>query len=174
MQQPHPSAILPTGIDSAPNLAASSNSLILPAALQPAAPDAIMPPAEQLQPSSKKRRAVPAELREALAAADANVELVLIFDTSGGKKGAFGGFASESRDSTERTIDDIITATIPGIKIEQKRIDNISVYTEPSYFIVLLVSPDDKAKVLGSQLDLRAEGGGDAHLKIKTNGAGGS
>ena len=113
-----------------------------------------MPLAAPPQPFAIKRRAVPEELREALAAADRLVELVLIFDTSGGKKGAFGGLGSDARDSTERTIDDIIAATIPGVKIEQRRIDNISVFAEPSYFIVLLVSSDDKAKVLGPHTEV--------------------
>jgi hypothetical protein len=52
----------------------------------------------------RKRRIVTEEEREQLHAADSLVELALIFDTSAGKKGAFGGFGQDARESTERTI----------------------------------------------------------------------
>ena len=59
----------------------------------------------------RKRRIVSAEERQELHVADSLVELALIFDTSAGKKGAFGGLGQDARKSTERTINDIVQAT---------------------------------------------------------------
>lgn len=116
----------------------------------PAGADATMPPAPIAAPD-RKRRVVTEEEREELYAADELVELALIFDTSEGKKGAYGGFGQEARESTEYTISDIIQATVPGVHIEQIRVDSINVFTNPSYYIVLLVSKDDAEKTLGPQ-----------------------
>ena len=112
--------------------------------------DATMQPAPTAAPD-RKRRIVTNEEREELYAADSLVELALIFDTSDGKKGAYGGFGQEARESTERTINDIIQATVPGVHIEQIRVDSINVFATPSYYIVLLVSKDDAEKTLGPQ-----------------------
>ena len=101
----------------------------------------------------RKRRMVTEEEREQLHAADSLVELALIFDTSAGKKGAFGGLG-DARESTERTITDIIQATVPNVKIEQARIDSINVFANPSFYIVILVSRDDAEKTLGPQAEL--------------------
>jgi len=99
--------------------------------------------------ASRKRRVVTEEEKEELRAAESLVELALIFDTSDGKKGAFGGLCQDARESTERTIDGIVQATVPGLKIEQIRVDSLDVFEQLSYYIVLLVSRDDAVKTLG-------------------------
>ena len=109
-----------------------------------------MQPAPTAAPD-RKRRIVTEEEREELYAADSLVELALIFDTSEGKKGAYGGLGQEARESTERTINDIIQATVPDVHVEQIRVDSINVFSNPSYYIVLLVSKDDAVKTLGPQ-----------------------
>ena len=88
---------------------------------------------------------------EELYAAEQYVEIAIIFDTSDGKKGAFGGLGQDARESTERTINDIVTMTLPDKHVEQIRVDSINVFANPSYYIVVLVSRDDYASTLGSQ-----------------------
>ena len=75
------------------------------------------------QSSSRKReRVVSTEVLEEIQAAERLVEITLIFDKSDGKKGAYGGLRHDARESTERTINDIFLATVPGIRIEQLRL----------------------------------------------------
>ena len=111
-----------------------------------AQPDAPMEP-------PRKRRTAPAGQLELIRAAINAVEIALIFDTSDGKKGAYGGLGdtnARTRDSVERTISSIITATLPGVQFEQCRVDHISVYKEPSFFIILLVTQAIADATLGA------------------------
>ena len=117
--------------------------------------DTIVPPAGAPPPPyriERKKRIASAETLAQFAQAEDMRELVLIFDTSKGKKGAYGGLGHDAREEQERTIDDIIEATTPGIKYEQKRIDQINVYDDhPTYYIVLLVPTSEAHKALGPQ-----------------------
>ena len=117
--------------------------------------DTIVPPAGAPPPPhriERKKRIASAETLAQFAQAEDMRELVLIFDTSKGKKGAYGGLGHDAREEQERTIDDIIEATTPGIKYEQKRIDQINVYDDhPTYYIVLLVPTSEVHKALGPQ-----------------------
>ena len=82
-------------------------------------------------------------------------ELVLIFNTSKGNKGAYGGLGHETREAQEKTIDSIIEATVPGLHFEQKRIDQIDVYEDkPTFFIVLFASSTEVDKALGPQSEV--------------------
>ena len=56
----------------------------------------------------RKRRTASAETLAQFEQAGAMRELVLIFDTSKGKKGAYGGLGHETREAQEKTIDSII------------------------------------------------------------------
>ena len=102
---------------------------------------------------TRKRRTAPAGQLEHIRAAINMVEIALIFDTSDGKKGAYGGLGetnARTRDSVERTMTSIITATLPGVQFEQCRVDQISVYKEPSFFIILLVTQAIADATLGA------------------------
>jgi hypothetical protein len=112
------------------------------------------PPDAQMGPSRKRGgRTAPAGQLESIRAAINMVEIALIFDTSDGKKGAYGGLGdtnARTRDSVERTMNSIITATLPGVQYEQCRVDQISVYKEPSFFIILLVTQATADAILGA------------------------
>ena len=111
----------------------------------------VVPPAGSYHIQKKKRTASAETIAQFEQAEDMR-ELVLIFDTSKGKKGGYGGLGHDTREAQERTIDEIIDATTPGIKYEQKRIDQINVYEDkPNYYIVLLVPSAEALKVLGPQ-----------------------
>ena len=152
MQQQNPTNI-PGSISLGENPAPLSSyaQALASSSTGPAPSDVQMLPEE---PSSRKRdrgRVATAEEMEELYAAEQHVELAIIFDTSDGKKGAFGGLGQDARESTERTIHDIVTMTLPDKHIEQIRVDSINVFANPSYYIVALVSRDDYASTLGSQ-----------------------
>ena len=112
------------------------------------------PPDAQMGPSRKRGgRTAPAGQLESIRAAINMVEIALIFDTSDGKKGAYGGLGdtnARTRDSVERTMNSIITATLPGVQYEQCRVDQISVYKQPSFFIILLVTQATADAILGA------------------------
>ena len=112
------------------------------------------PPDAPMGPSRKRGgRTAPAGQLESIRAAINMVEIALIFDTSDGKKGAYGGLGdtnARTRDSVERTMNSIITATLPGVPYEQCRVDQISVYKEPSFFIILLVTQATADAILGA------------------------
>lgn len=110
------------------------------------------PPDAPMEPT-RKRRTAPVGQLEHIRAAINMVEIALIFDTSDGKKGAYGGLGdtnARTRDSVERTMSSIITATLPGVQFEQCRVDQISVYKEPSFFIILLVTQAIADATLGA------------------------
>ena len=110
------------------------------------------PPDIPMEPT-RKRRTAPAGQLEHIRAAINMVEIALIFDTSDGKKGAYGGLGetnARTRDSVERTMTSIIAATLPGVQFEQCRVDQISVYKEPSFFIILLVTQAIADATLGA------------------------
>ena len=152
MQQQNPTNIPgSTSLGENPAPLSSYAQALASSSTGPAPSDAQMLPEE---PSSRKRdrgRVATAEETEELYAAEQHVELAIIFDTSDGKKGAFGGLGQDARESTERTIHDIVTMTLPDKHIEQIRVDSINVFANPSYYIVVLVSRDDYASTLGSQ-----------------------
>ena len=103
----------------------------------------------------RKRRTASTETLAQFEKADAMRELVLIFNTSKGNKGAYGGLGHETREAQEKTIDSIIEATVPGLHFEQKRIDQIDVYEDkPTFFIVLFASSTEVDKALGPQSEV--------------------
>ena len=83
-----------------------------------------------LQPHYRKKRTASADTLAQFEQAEAMRELVLIFDTSKGKRGAYGGLGHDTREAQEKTIGCIIGATVPGLQFEQKRIDQIDVYED--------------------------------------------
>ena len=101
--------------------------------------DVVVPPAGQYHILRKKRTASAETIAKLEEAAEMR-EIVLIFNTTKGLKGGYGGLGLDVNQAQERTIDEIIDATTPGIIYEQKRIDQINVYEDkPTYYIVLLV-----------------------------------
>ena len=139
-----------------PNLA---NSAVIPITNLP--PDVTMnqsevavPPAGQYH-IQKKKRTASAETIAKLEEAEEMRELALIFNTTKGLKGGYGGLGLDVNQAQERTIDEIIDATTPGIIYEQKRIDQINVYEDkPTYYIVLLVPSAEAIKLLGPQSEV--------------------
>jgi hypothetical protein len=111
MQQTnHPNIMSLTSGDETPAPTSSYAQAAASSSIAPTGADAPM----QHVPNAtgeRKRRIVSAEERQELHVADSLVELALIFDTSAGKKGAFGGLGQDARKSTERTINDIVQAT---------------------------------------------------------------
>jgi hypothetical protein len=147
-QQNHPDSLSLTPIGETLVPSISYAQADASSSIAPTGGDATMPNVP-IVTGDCKRRMVSAEEREELHAAESFLELALIFDTSAGKKGAFGGLGGDVRESTERTINDIVQATVPNVHIEQARVDSINVFATPSFYIVILVSRDNYDRILG-------------------------
>ena len=116
--------------------------------------DVVVPPAGQYH-IQKKKRTASAETIAKLEEAEDMRELALIFNSTRGSKGGYGGLGLDVNQAQERTIDEIIDATTPGLTYEQKRIDQINVYEDkPTYYIVLLVPSAEVTKLLGPQSEV--------------------
>ena len=164
---PQPSGIPGGQTPTVPNLA---NSAVIPITNLP--PDATMNQADVVVPPAgqyhiqKKKRTASAETIAKLEEAAEMRELALIFNTTRGLKGGYGGLGLDVNQAQERTIDEIIDATTPGITYEQKRIDQINVYEDkPTYYIVLLVPSAEAIKLLGPQSEVHKTIGRTEHRR---------
>ena len=76
--------------------------------------DVVVPPAGQYH-IQKKKRTASAETIAKLEEAEEMRELALIFNTTKGLKGGYGGLGLDVNQAQERTIDEIIDATTPSV-----------------------------------------------------------